>query len=76
MKTDFSSSFSSSNRSWSGVATVAIIVLAIVVSFVLLGKFALEVDNRLSEHDNTYARCKSAGGEMGYSKCYKNGKEI
>nr|DAP05217.1 MAG TPA: hypothetical protein [Caudoviricetes sp.] len=25
---------------------------------------------------NTYARCKSAGGEMGYSKCYKNGKEI
>lgn len=22
------------------------------------------------------ARCKTVGGEMGYSKCYKNGKEI
>nr|DAE05955.1 MAG TPA: hypothetical protein [Myoviridae sp. ctNYa18] len=28
------------------------------------------------ENNNTYARCKSAGGEMGYSKCYKDGKEI
>ena len=72
MKTDFSSS----NSSWNDVAIAAIIALVIVVSFVLLGKFALEVDNRLSEHDNTYARCKSAGGDMGYSKCYKNGKEI
>lgn len=72
MKTDFSSS----NNGWSDVAIVTIIALVIVVSFVLLGKFALEVDNRLSEHDNTYARCKSIGGEMGSSKCYKNGKEI
>ena len=22
------------------------------------------------------ARCKTVGGEMGYSKCFKNGKEI
>lgn len=22
------------------------------------------------------ARCKTAGGQMGYSKCYKDGKEI
>lgn len=72
MKTDFSSS----NNIWREIAIAAIIALVIVVSFVLLGKFALEVDNRLSEHDNTYARCKSAGGEMGYSKCYKNGREI
>lgn len=72
MKTDFSSS----NNSWKDVAIVAIITLAIIAFFVLLGKFAQEDASRLSENENTYARCKSAGGEMGYSKCYKNGKEI
>lgn len=25
---------------------------------------------------NTEARCKTVGGEMGYSKCYKDGKEV
>lgn len=72
MKTDFSSS----NNSWRDVAVVAIIALAIVTLSVLLSKFAQEAANQLNENDNTYARCKSAGGEMGYSKCYKNGKEI
>lgn len=72
MKTDFSLS----NNSWRNIAIVAIITLAIAVFLVLLCKFAQEYVNQLSEIDNTYARCKSAGGEMGYSKCYKNGKEI
>ena len=72
MKTDFSPS----NKGWSNVAIVAIVVLVVVVSLVLLCKFAQEYTNQLSEIDNTYARCKSVGGEMGYSKCYKNGKEI
>ena len=72
MKTDFSLS----NMSWKDVAFVAIIALAVVASFVLLGKFTQEAANQLGENENTYARCKSAGGEMGYSKCYKNGKEI
>lgn len=72
MKTDFSSS----NKGWRDVAIVAIISLAIIASFVLLCKFAQEAANQLNENDNTYARCKTAGGEMGYSKCYKNGKEI
>lgn len=72
MKTDFSLS----NNSWRDIAIVAIITLAIAVFFVLLGKSAQEAANQLNENDNTYARCKSAGGEMGYSKCYKNGKEI
>lgn len=64
------------NRGWSDVAIVAIIALVIVAFFVLLNKIAQEVSNELSENDNTYARCKSAGGQMGYSKCYKDGKEI
>ena len=72
MKTDFSSS----NNSWRDVAIVAIIVLVMVAFFVLLNKAAQEAANQLNENDNTYARCKSAGGEMGYSKCFKNGKEI
>lgn len=65
-----------SNRSWSDVAIVAIIALVILAFFVLLNKIAQEVANQLDENDNTYARCKSVGGEMGYSKCYKDGKEI
>ena len=72
MKTDFNSS----NSSWSSVAIVAIIALAIVALFALLIKCAQEVDDQLNENDNTYARCKTVGGEMGYSKCYKNGREI
>lgn len=72
MKTDFSSS----NSILRDVAFVAIIALAVVASFVLLGKFTQETANWLGEIDNAYARCKTAGGEMGYSKCYKNGKEI
>lgn len=72
MKTDFSPS----NNSWRDVAIVAIIVLVMVAFFVLLNKAAQEAANQLNENDNTYARCKSAGGEMGYSKCFKNGKEI
>lgn len=72
MKTDFSPS----NSSWSSVVTVAVIALAVVALFVLLIKSAQEVSEQLNENYNTYARCKTVGGEMGYSKCYKNGKEI
>jgi hypothetical protein len=72
MKTDFSSS----NNSWSDVAIIAIIASVIIVFFVLFSKFAQEAANQLNENDNTRVRCKTAGGEMGYSKCYKNGKEI
>lgn len=75
MKTNFSPP----NSIWKGVVIVAIITLitlTIVATGVLLGRFIQEVANKLGENDNTYARCKSVGGEMGYSKCYKNGKEI
>lgn len=64
MKTDSSSS----NSSWSDVAIIAFFVLSV--------KCADRFSNQLNEKDNAYARCKSVGGELGYSKCYKNGKEI
>lgn len=72
MKTDSSSS----NSSWSDVAIIAIIALAIIAFFVLSVKCVDRFSNQLNEKDNAYARCKSVGGELGYSKCYKNGKEI
>lgn len=31
---------------------------------------------RSIELEDTGARCKSAGSEMGYSKCFKDGREI
>ena len=38
--------------------------------------WAAQMSEQEIENMNTGARCESAGGKMGYSKCYKNGKEI
>ena len=72
MKTDFSSS----NNSWSDIAIVAIITLAIAALFALLIAWQFKMSEQEIQNMNTEARCKTVGGEMGYSKCYKNGKEI
>ena len=41
------------------------------------GKLILCKKYKDTEHSrNIEARCKSLGGQMGYSKCYKDGKEI
>lgn len=72
MKTDFSSS----NNSWSNVAIVAVITLAIAALFALLIAWSLKMSEQEIQNMNIEALCKSAGGEMGYSKCFKNGKEI
>lgn len=32
--------------------------------------------DKLQQKANAKARCESAGGKMGYSKCSKDGKEI
>lgn len=72
MKTDFSSS----NNSWSDVAIGTIITLAIVALFALFIAWQFQMSEQEIQNMNTEARCKTVGGEMGYSKCYKNGKEI
>lgn len=72
MKTDFSSS----NNSWSDIAFVAIITLAIAALFALLIAWQFQTSEQELQNMNTEARCESAGGKMGYSKCFKNGKEI
>ena len=72
MKTDFSSS----NSSWDDIAFVAIIILAIAALFALLIAWHIQASEQEIQNMNTEARCKTVGGKMGYSKCYKDGKEI
>lgn len=38
--------------------------------------WVFQISEQEVQNKNTEARCKTVGGEMGYSKCYKNGKEI
>lgn len=60
------------NIDWSDA--VAFIMMILVIAVVSLVIPWLLQDTERSR--NIEARCKSLGGEMGYSKCYKNGKEI
>lgn len=77
MKTDyrFPDKGTKFNIDWSLVGILVVIFLPVVVLF-LFTVWALQMSEQEIKNDNTYARCKSAGGEMGYSKCFKNGKEI
>ena len=68
--------FNSSNNSWSDTAIFAIITLIIAALFALFIAWGFQMSEQELQNMNTEARCKTAGGEMGYSKCYKNGKEI
>jgi hypothetical protein len=56
------------NINWSNVAAFMMPTLVFAAGCLFI---AWMVQNM-----NTEARCKTVGGEMGYSKCYKNGKEI
>lgn len=55
--------------------TVVLTVLGIAF-IILVTIWGDKIATRSIEDMNTEARCKSAGGEMGFSKCFKNGKEI
>ena len=72
MKTDFSSS----NNSWSDIAIVAIITLAIAALFALLIAWQFKMSEQEIQNMNTEARCKTVGGEIGHSKCFKDGREV
>jgi hypothetical protein len=72
VKTDFNSS----NNSWSDIAISAIITLVIATLFALFIAWGFQMSEQEIQNMNTEARCKTAGGEMGYSKCFKDGKEI
>lgn len=55
-------------------------VYVLIISIIVFLHWAAVWEDQMSEREvqytNTKARCKTVGGEMGYSKCYKNGKEI
>ena len=53
-----------------------VLIAAIVVGFVLIGWITIVDMSEDRQRTETKARCKTVGGEMGYSKCFKNGKEI
>jgi hypothetical protein len=55
-------------------------VFVLIISIIVLLHWAAVWEDQMSEREaqnkNAEARCKTVGGEMGYSKCYKDGKEI
>lgn len=55
------------------LATGVLILISCVVALTILGINDMVNDRQIRD---AKARCKTVGGEMGYSKCYKNGKEI
>lgn len=55
------------------LATGVLILISCVVALTILGINDMVNDRQIRD---VKARCKTVGGEMGYSKCYKNGKEI
>lgn len=64
-----------SNINWSNVA-VFIIPTLVAVAGCLFIVWVLQMSEQEIENMNTEARCKTVGGKMGYSKCFKDGKEI
>ena len=59
---------------------IALGIFVLIISIIVFLHWAVVWEDQMSEREaqytNTKARCKTVGGEMGYSKCYKNGKEI
>lgn len=77
MKTDyrFPHKGTKFNIDWSLVGILVVMFLPIVALF-LFTVWQLQMFEEEAQNKNIEARCKTVGGEMGYSKCYKDGKEI
>lgn len=63
------------NINWSNVVAFIIPTLVIVAGCLFIA-WMVQMSEQEIQNMNTEARCKTVGGQMGYSKCYKNGKEI
>lgn len=64
-----------SNIDWS-IAVAFIIPALVLVAGCLFIVWIFQMSEQEIQNMNTEARCKTVGGQMGYSKCYKDGKEI
>lgn len=53
-----------------------VLIVVSVVGFVLIGWITIVDMSEDRQITETKARCKTVDGQMGYSKCYKDGKEI
>lgn len=60
---------------WSNVVAFTIPVLVLVAGYLFI-VWVVQMSEQEIQNINTQARCKTVGGQMGYSKCYKDGKEI
>lgn len=60
------------NINWGNVAVFIMMILTIAVGSLVISWMLQDTERSR----NVEARCKSLGGEMGYSKCYKDGREI
>lgn len=58
------------------VGAAVVVILSIIATGYLILVLAPQMYEQEIENMNTEARCKTAGGRMGYSKCYKDGKKI
>lgn len=58
------------------VLSVFVLIISIIVFLHWAAVWEDQMSEREAQYTNTKARCKTVGGEMGYSKCYKDGKEI
>lgn len=63
------------NINWSNVVAFIIPTLVVVAGCLFIA-WMLQMSEQELQNMNTEARCKTVGGEMGYSKCFKDGKEI
>lgn len=61
---------------WVLVGIIIAASLPIIITGSLLVTWEFQMSEQEAQNKNTEARCKTVGGKMGYSKCYKGGKEI
>ena len=61
---------------WVLVGIIVAASLPIIITGSLLVVWDFQMNEQEIQNKNTEARCKTVGGQMGYSKCYKDGKEI
>lgn len=63
------------NIDWINVAAFTVPALVLIAGCLFIA-WVFQMSEEEFQNMNTEARCKTVGGEMGYSKCYKDGKEI
>ena len=58
------------------VLGVFVLIISIIVFLHWAAVWEDQMSEREAQYTNTKARCETVGGKMGYSKCYKDGKEL